>query len=84
MHWLAYLCWPVAVAHTFGMGTDAGELWVIVLGAVSVAAVLAALIWRVAAVSRQRAARVADGSAVAVPEKHLALGGAVGGGEHRG
>ena len=58
VHWLAYLCWPVAVAHTFGMGTDAGELWVIVLGAVSVAAVLAALIWRVAAVSRQRAARV--------------------------
>ena len=25
VHWLAYLCWPVALAHTFGMGTDAGE-----------------------------------------------------------
>ena len=53
VHWLAYLCWPVALAHTFGMGTDAGELWVIALGAVCVAAVLAALVWRVAAASRQ-------------------------------
>ena len=25
VHWLAYLSWPVAMAHTFGMGTDAGE-----------------------------------------------------------
>ena len=33
LHWLAYLCWPVALAHTFGMGTDAGEGWVIVLAA---------------------------------------------------
>jgi sulfoxide reductase heme-binding subunit YedZ len=84
VHWLAYLCWPVALAHTFGMGTDAGELWVIALGAVSVAAVLAALVWRVAAVSRQRAARSAYGASAAVPEKHLALGGPVGGGVQRG
>ncbi len=39
IHWLAYLSWPVALAHTFGMGTDAGEHWVIVLGVVCVAAV---------------------------------------------
>ena len=32
VHWLAYLSWPVALAHTFGMGTDAREGWVIVLG----------------------------------------------------
>ena len=25
VHWLAYLCWPVALAHTFGMGTDSGR-----------------------------------------------------------
>ena len=46
VHWLAYLSWPVALAHTFGMGTDAGEGWVIVLGVVCVAAVAAALAWR--------------------------------------
>jgi sulfoxide reductase heme-binding subunit YedZ len=84
VHWLAYLCWPVALAHTFGMGTDAGEIWVIALGALSVAAVLAALGWRVAAVARQRTARAVYASAVGVPEKHLALGGRVGGGAHRG
>ena len=39
VHWLAYLSWPIALAHTFGMGTDAGEGWVIVLGVVCVAAV---------------------------------------------
>ena len=25
IHWLAYLSWPVALAHTFGLGTDAGR-----------------------------------------------------------
>src|SRR6201996_513286 len=39
VHWLAYLSWPVALAHTFGMGTDSREGWVIVLGIVCVAAV---------------------------------------------
>ena len=43
IHWLAYLSWPVALAHSFGMGTDAGELWVIVLGVACVASVAAAL-----------------------------------------
>ena len=32
VHWLAYLSWPIALAHTFGMGTDSREGWVIVLG----------------------------------------------------
>ena len=32
LHWLAYGSWPIALAHTFGMGTDAGEHWVIALG----------------------------------------------------
>ena len=39
IHWLAYGSWPIALAHTFGLGTDAGEQWVIVLGALCVAAV---------------------------------------------
>ena len=36
VHWLAYLSWPVALAHTFGMGTDAGERWVIVLSLIHI------------------------------------------------
>jgi sulfoxide reductase heme-binding subunit YedZ len=45
IHWLAYGCWPVALAHTFGLGTDAGEHWVIVLGALCILSVLVALLW---------------------------------------
>ena len=37
VHWLAYLSWPIALTHTFGMGTDSRESWVIVLGVVCVA-----------------------------------------------
>jgi predicted ferric reductase len=46
VHWLAYLSWPVALAHTFGMGTDAGESWVIGLGVACILSVVVALIWR--------------------------------------
>lgn len=31
VHWLAYACWPVAVAHGLGIGTDRSVGWVIVL-----------------------------------------------------
>jgi len=78
LHWLAYLCWPVALAHTFGMGTDSGELWVIVLGVACVAAVLAALAWRMTVASRQSAARSAHASVAGVPPKHLALDARIG------
>ena len=53
IHWLAYACWPVALAHTFGMGTDSRERWVIVLGALCVVAVGVALIWRMRAVTKR-------------------------------
>jgi sulfoxide reductase heme-binding subunit YedZ len=46
IHWLAYASWPIALAHTFGLGTDAGEQWVIILGAVCVMAVGVSLVWR--------------------------------------
>ena len=73
IHWLAYLSWPVALAHTFGMGTDAGESWVIVLGIACVAAVGTALAWRLRVVARQTSARTTHASLADVPPKHLAL-----------
>jgi methionine sulfoxide reductase heme-binding subunit len=73
VHWLAYASWPVAVAHTFGMGTDAGEGWVIVLGVVSVVAVAVALAWRLRASSTQGSARRAHASVPVAPPKHLAV-----------
>jgi methionine sulfoxide reductase heme-binding subunit len=73
VHWFAYLSWPVALAHTFGMGTDASEPWVIALGAACVAAVAGALAWRFHRASRQSSARMAHAAIAAVPPKHLAL-----------
>ena len=75
VHWLAYLSWPVAMAHTFGMGTDAGEGWVVVLGFVCGLSVAAALGWRLRAASRQANASAAHASIPGLPPKHLQLGG---------
>ena len=73
IHWLAYLSWPVALAHTFGIGTDAGETWVIALAAGCVLAVAVSLVWRIRQVTRQALARKAHASLADVPSKHLAL-----------
>jgi methionine sulfoxide reductase heme-binding subunit len=53
MHWLAYACWPVALAHTFGLGTDARQGWVLILGAVCVLSVGVALLWRTKKTARR-------------------------------
>ena len=47
IHWLAYASWPIALMHTFGMGTDSREHWVIALGALCVLSVGLSLAWRV-------------------------------------
>jgi methionine sulfoxide reductase heme-binding subunit len=73
VHWLAYLCWPIAVAHTFGMGTDSREPWVIALGVVCVIGVGAALTWRVWEASKQSSARRAHAAVSQMPPKHLVL-----------
>jgi sulfoxide reductase heme-binding subunit YedZ len=46
VHWLGYAAWPVALLHGLGTGTDASQLWLQVLAAGCVAAVLAAAGWR--------------------------------------
>jgi sulfoxide reductase heme-binding subunit YedZ len=47
LHWLAYLSWPVALAHTLGMGTDASSLWQRSLAAGCVGLVGLALAFRI-------------------------------------
>jgi sulfoxide reductase heme-binding subunit YedZ len=49
VHWLAYACWPVAVLHGLGSGTDSRLGLVLVVNAVCVAAVLGAFGYRLAA-----------------------------------
>jgi sulfoxide reductase heme-binding subunit YedZ len=43
IHWLAYICWPVALVHGLGTGTDSGSAWLRGLDAVCAMAVAAAL-----------------------------------------
>ncbi|GHG08096.1 MULTISPECIES: ferric reductase-like transmembrane domain-containing protein [Amycolatopsis] len=41
VHWLAYLCWPVALVHGFGMAeNDAAFGWIVALDVLCVLAVL--------------------------------------------
>jgi sulfoxide reductase heme-binding subunit YedZ len=46
VHWAAYLSWPLALGHSLGMGSDTGTLWLRAIAAGCVAAVLAAVAWR--------------------------------------
>jgi methionine sulfoxide reductase heme-binding subunit len=48
VHWFAYACWPVAVLHGLGTGSDTKIWWMLVLTAACVAAVLAAVWVRLA------------------------------------
>src|SRR5215469_16669656 len=40
VHWSAYACWPVAVVHGLGTGTDTAVSWVLVLTVLCVLSVV--------------------------------------------
>jgi sulfoxide reductase heme-binding subunit YedZ len=48
VHWLAYASWPVAVLHGLGTGSDTKIWWMLALTAVCVAAVVVAVLVRIA------------------------------------
>jgi len=48
VHWSAYLCWPVAVVHGLGTGTDTPVRWVLLLTACCVLVVAGLTLWRLA------------------------------------
>jgi methionine sulfoxide reductase heme-binding subunit len=52
VHWAAYICWPVALAHGFGAGTDRGTLWVFVLTIACAAMVAGVATWRFVGAAR--------------------------------
>jgi methionine sulfoxide reductase heme-binding subunit len=37
LHFLAYLCWPVAFVHGAGTGTDSGAVWMLAVDAICIA-----------------------------------------------
>ncbi|MFI5081369.1 MAG: ferric reductase-like transmembrane domain-containing protein [Streptosporangiales bacterium] len=52
VHWAAYICWPVALAHGLGAGTDRSTLWVFVLTVASAAVVAGVATWRFVGAAR--------------------------------
>jgi sulfoxide reductase heme-binding subunit YedZ len=48
IHWLAYVSWPVAVLHGLGTGSDVKSWWSLLVTVACLAAVLAAVLVRVA------------------------------------
>lgn len=47
VHWASYACWPIAVVHGLGAGSDVRSTWMLPLVAACTAAVLAASLTRV-------------------------------------
>jgi hypothetical protein len=53
VHWAGYACWPVALWHALGTGTDSKLPWLLALDAACLAAVTGTLGWRLALVRRR-------------------------------
>ncbi|MFL5884962.1 MAG: ferric reductase-like transmembrane domain-containing protein, partial [Thermoleophilaceae bacterium] len=64
VHWLAYACWPFALVHALGSGSDVRAGWMLWLGIGSAALVAVAVVGR-AAIAFRPAAATAAGVAVA-------------------
>jgi methionine sulfoxide reductase heme-binding subunit len=64
VHWLAYACWPIALAHGFGSGSDMRDGFLLALAVCCTAAVAAATCWRIA--SAAKAPRAAERPALAL------------------
>ena len=48
VHWLAYACWPIAVLHGLGTGSDVKHTWLLLLTATCIAATATAVVTRLA------------------------------------
>ena len=54
VHWAAYGCWPLALVHGLGTGSDVKATWLLILSMGCGLAVLSAVCWRAAASARTR------------------------------
>jgi len=46
VHWLAYASWPLAFAHSLGIGTDVSSAWFLGVALACSASVVGATVWR--------------------------------------
>lgn len=49
VHWLAYASWPLAFAHSVGIGTDKAAGWFLDTGVACAGLIAATLVWRLLA-----------------------------------
>jgi predicted ferric reductase len=49
VHWLAYACWPIALLHSIGTGSDRATGWMLGIDGLAVCSVLLALGWMLTA-----------------------------------
>jgi len=47
VHWVSYACWPLALIHGLGTGTDASLGWMLAISSLCLVAVLVAIGWRI-------------------------------------
>lgn len=66
VHWTAYACWPVAVLHGLGTGSDASSVWLVWLTVACALATLAAVLVRLARTRGIPIERRAGGAALAL------------------
>lgn len=67
VHWLSYACWPVALVHGLGTGSDTRHPWALSIEALSVLLVAGAAWWRIGwSVTVPAGRRVVAASGVAV------------------
>lgn len=73
VHWLAYACWPIAIVHGLGTGSDTKSTWMLVLALVCSVAVALAIASRLAGAGTARGARAGGAVAVVVSAIGLAI-----------
>ncbi len=84
VHWTAYACWPIAVVHGLGTGSDGRLGWVQGLYVVATAAVVGAVGWRLAATRGVAASRRLLGAVAAAVLVLAVTGWALQGPAHAG
>ena len=73
VHWLAYACWPVALVHGIGAGSDTKATWMLVLTLGCVGAVGIAVAARLAAPATPQELRVGAGAVAVLAALALAI-----------
>jgi methionine sulfoxide reductase heme-binding subunit len=54
IHWTSYAMWPMALAHSFLAGSDAGSLWMLAIGGICLGTAGASLLFRISVWDQSR------------------------------